>query len=106
MTRRATPSKLRDGRWGARVEGGPVDVGTLVEIVTRAGKRWGATVSSIVWTDGAVSLVVTDSSDAPAPRRHTRGRRSTYAYFPSSGVTLYQNENGRCEDAPCCGCCS
>jgi len=24
----------------------------------------------------------------------------------SSGVELYQNRNGRCEDAPCCGCCT
>jgi hypothetical protein len=24
----------------------------------------------------------------------------------SSGETIYQNRNGRCEDAPCCGCCS
>jgi len=37
-----------------------------------------------------------------------RGRRrygSTYARF-SSGFESYQNRNGRCEDAPCCGCCS
>ena len=24
----------------------------------------------------------------------------------SSGAEVYQNRNGRCEDAPCCGCCS
>lgn len=40
-----------------------------------------------------------------------------YAYFTapservmsftfSSGQTVYQNARGRCEDAPCCGCCS
>ena len=40
-----------------------------------------------------------------------------YAYFTerptkinvttfSSGDTVYQNSRGRCEDAPCCGCCS
>lgn len=27
-------------------------------------------------------------------------------YFPATGTTLYQNANGRCEDAPCCGCCT
>lgn len=27
-------------------------------------------------------------------------------YFPSSGETIYQNARGRCEDSPCCGCCS
>jgi hypothetical protein len=24
----------------------------------------------------------------------------------SSGETMTQNSRGRCEDAPCCGCCS
>lgn len=24
----------------------------------------------------------------------------------SSGATFYRNKNGRCEDAPCCGCCT
>lgn len=24
----------------------------------------------------------------------------------NSGAELYQNRRGRCEDAPCCGCCN
>jgi len=24
----------------------------------------------------------------------------------SSGHEMYRNKNGRCEDAPCCGCCN
>ena len=24
----------------------------------------------------------------------------------SSGATFYRNDRGRCEDAPCCGCCT
>ena len=24
----------------------------------------------------------------------------------SSGETITKNKNGRCEDAPCCGCCT
>ena len=27
-------------------------------------------------------------------------------YIPSTGTRLYQNSGGRCEDAPCCGCCT
>ena len=27
-------------------------------------------------------------------------------YFPSTGSRVYQNARGRCEDAPCCGCCT
>jgi hypothetical protein len=30
---------------------------------------------------------------------------STYTRF-ASGYESYTNKNGRCEDAPCCGCCS
>ena len=34
-----------------------------------------------------------------------RDRGSVYTRF-SSGAEIYTNRNGRCEDAPCCGCCS
>lgn len=27
-------------------------------------------------------------------------------YFPSTGNRAYRNRKGRCEDAPCCGCCT
>jgi hypothetical protein len=27
-------------------------------------------------------------------------------YFPSTGNYAYRNRAGRCEDAPCCGCCT
>jgi len=30
---------------------------------------------------------------------------STVTRFPS-GEEIYTNRRGRCEDAPCCGCCS
>jgi hypothetical protein len=26
--------------------------------------------------------------------------------FRTSGGTFYRNKRGRCEDAPCCGCCT
>lgn len=40
-------------------------------------------------------------------RRTGRGRQygSTYTRF-SDGVEIFTNRRGRCEDAPCCGCCS
>ena len=44
------------------------------------------------------------STYVPRPRRETR-YRSNYARF-SGGGEWYQNKRGRCEDAPCCGCCS
>lgn len=35
----------------------------------------------------------------------TWGRKGSYTRF-SSGAEIYRNSRGRCEDAPCCGCCS
>jgi len=34
--------------------------------------------------------------------------RSDYVshVFNFSGKEYYRNKNGRCEDAPCCGCCT
>jgi len=44
---------------------------------------------------------------AGSTRRPARRPRygSTYTRF-SSGAEVYTNRRGRCEDAPCCGCCS
>jgi len=39
----------------------------------------------------------------PRPQRSRYG--SNYARFTGGGE-WYQNKRGRCEDAPCCGCCS
>ena len=47
-------------------------------------------------------------AEARAPlagRRLYQGGVSTVTRF-SSGDTVYTNRNGRCEDAPCCGCCA
>ena len=43
------------------------------------------------------------SNGAQYRDRYERG--SSYARF-SSGAEVFTNRNGRCEDAPCCGCCS
>lgn len=45
-----------------------------------------------------------DPNFTPRPRRASR-YRSTYTRF-ASGSEQYTNKNGRCEDAPCCGCCT
>lgn len=34
------------------------------------------------------------------------GNGVTEIYFPSTGNRMYVNNRGRCEDAPCCGCCT
>lgn len=40
-----------------------------------------------------------------APRYRSRSTGSSYTRF-SSGAEVFTNKRGRCEDAPCCGCCS
>lgn len=40
----------------------------------------------------------------PRPGRFAR-YGSNYTRF-SGGAEAYTNKRGRCEDAPCCGCCS
>lgn len=53
------------------------------------------------------------STYVPRPRSFSRGgrrygRRARYAGYTrfSTGAEVYTNPNGRCEDAPCCGCCT
>lgn len=71
----------------------PARSGQLV----KHGEQWGVNCQNHIEADHALP--------AFTPRR-TQGRyRSTYARF-SSGAEVYTNSRGRCEDAPCCGCCS
>ena len=83
---------------------------------------------SVEWTRGARGVYHTDCASANASSANAssdtgykaeldearathraRSRRpsygSHYARF-SSGAEVFTNARGRCEDAPCCGCCS
>lgn len=60
--------------------------------------------------DEARAIVASAGESTCQPRpsrryRHDRGGLSTVTRF-SSGAVTYRNKRGRCEDAPCCGCCS
>jgi hypothetical protein len=70
----ATPAKLRNGNWGARVKGAPVSAGDVVQITTKSGKSWSARVIAIVWSGKGVTLCATESLDR-APARSTRRAR-------------------------------
>lgn len=66
----ASPAKLRDGTWGARVTSS-VSVGDTVTITTRAGKSWDARVVRVVWSGSGVTLCATESLDRrPTAHRH------------------------------------
>ena len=79
---KATPSKLRDGSWGARVAGA-AKPGDQIQITSKSGKTWDAIVSHIVWTDGNVTLVATRSDRQDTGSRKggfRRGSRRRDAY--------------------------
>lgn len=81
--------KLRalGGTWQARLQGWAVPTANAAE---------------------ARAIVAAAGPAAPYALRAGRRRYhgvSTYTRF-SSGAEVCTNRNGRCEDAPCCGCCS
>jgi len=74
-TLQASPTKLRDGSWGARTKGVPA-IGDTITITTKAGKTWNAQVTSLVWTDQKVAIVSTKSLDrAPSTSTPRPSRR-------------------------------
>lgn len=73
------------------------------------GGRWNRTAQG--WdvpteqADAARAFVATAGPETfNRPRRSSRAG-SNYTRF-SSGAEVFTNRRGRCEDAPCCGCCS
>lgn len=79
----ATPKKLRSGAWGAWVPAPEtVTEGTTIRITTRSGKSWDATVTRVVWSGDAGTIVATESQDRPRsqdrPSSYRRRRRRPY----------------------------
>jgi len=68
VTLEATPAKLRDGSWGARVKGAAKS-GDVLKVTTRAGKSWTATVDRVLWKGRGVTLVSTRRAAAAKPVR-------------------------------------
>jgi len=62
----ATPTKLSDGSWGARVSALGLKVGTKVTITTRAGKSWDAQIGRIVSEKDGVTTVSTRKLATPS----------------------------------------
>lgn len=57
----ATPLKLKNGDWGARVNSDSVQVGDIVRITTRGGKSWEAEVLKVIWSGNGISICATQS---------------------------------------------
>ena len=53
----------------------------------------------------AIVAAAGPSTYKPRSRSRRSGNTSSYTRFNSGGES-FTNRRGRCEDAPCCGCCS
>lgn len=63
----AMPIKLRDGSWGAKLQG-PVKSGDQIKITTKAGKYWLATVLRIVFIRDGFAIVAVATGKCPSQR--------------------------------------
>ena len=62
--------------------------------------------SKVEWRKGDKARHV-NCSNTSTPALESRGSESGIVYTRFSSVAeVYRNRKGRCEDAPCCGCCS
>ncbi len=93
-TNTASPTKLRNGSWGARVEGSAA-AGDTVTITTRGGKSWEARIERVIWTDGKVSICATESNDRP--QRRVSRQEYCYGRCPVHGHRC-SPEQGPCHD--------
>lgn len=59
-------------------------------------------------TDLDPELAATDPDAAQAAGAYVARamRRSVSNHYRTGSTELYRNKRGRCEDAPCCGCCN
>ena len=70
------------------------------------GGEWNATAKGWMVPDERANDAKALLAVRRTPTTATGGRfRSNVTRF-SSGAVVYQSKRGRCEDAPCCGCCS
>ena len=92
----ASPIKLRNGSWGAKARSASVQAGDTVEITTKAGKSWTATVTKVVWTGDGVAICATESNDRPrSPQRggSGRSRRGTWTGCSCGSVEEYERDS-------------
>jgi len=77
------------------------------DAIKALGGRWDSAAKGWrVPADRAADARALVAGTGPSTSRARASRyRSNYTRF-SSGAEVFSNARGRCEDAPCCGCCS
>ena len=99
-TIQASPTKLRSGEWGAKVQTANVSEGDSIQITTRAGKSWTASVAKVVWRGEGVAIVATRSKPKTCTVNGRSYRRERgYCYYPCPvDGHVCSPENGPCHD--------
>ena len=94
----ATPTKLRNGDWGAKVHGA-VESGDTIQIRTKSGKEWTARVERVLWTDNTVSIVAT-ANRPQVGRSRGRGNRECSCGWGDDLLSFGYSPGwrGRCPD--------
>lgn len=68
----------------------------------RANEEW--MYVEVRYSTGRAEILYGPPDEPAAPPSPPEGRYVSDV-FRTSGGTFYRNKRGRCEDAPCCGCC-
>lgn len=85
----ATPTKLRNGDWGARVHSATVRAGDIVRITTRAGKSWDAEVLKVIWRGEGTSICATRSIGGGSAGYRAPRKSATRTGCPCGSVIEY-----------------
>jgi hypothetical protein len=75
-------------------------------VLGNMGGRWNAVARGWDFEDAEVARQAQEIVGSSVASPRGRGRRQSYYTRFSSGAEVFVNKRGRCEDAPCCGCCS
>lgn len=91
--------------------GAPINVGDPIKYDTTSRHAWLDQTTGTMTTAAALAMEIDpdlDHETAESVGRYmthaARGYRSDI--YRTGGREYYRNKSGRCEDAPCCGCCN
>lgn len=88
----ATPTKLRNGSWGARVQGN-VREGDVVMVQTKGGKSWEARIERVLWTGDGVSVCATANTRCSVTQGTSRAPSSKQVRYAASLVERLKNDD-------------
>jgi hypothetical protein len=98
-TLNATYTKLRNGTWGAKVMSAAVNPGDAITVTKKSGETKSEIVSKVFYRGEDIAIVSLRKGASEKKEPSTGRSRSHY------GRSYFRAARGRCEDAPCCGCC-